>query len=931
MRALPLRGREGEVRLLADLVGGLQEGRGGVVLVEGWTGIGKSRFLAEAGRLVLEADMLLAAGRADEIEAIAPLSPLLSALSSADRPVLERDRLRALERPGDQRFWLVEELAELLELRSRDTPMLISLDDLQWADPATIWAVQVLSQRLSSSPVGWLLAIRTGSMLAPLARLVSELTDAGASRIELGPLSASDVEALAADLLGGDPDPGLHRFLLGAAGNPFLSLDVLQDLLADDAISVTDGVASLVEPRVPERFRASVRGRLVTLSLAARHFLQAGSVFGRAFSVADVATVLGSWPGVLVPMVDEALQANVLIDSGGRLEFGHDLIRQAISDDMPGSTRIALHRAAAAAILARGGSPSEAAPHLVSAAEPGDSEAVTALQQAAIEIAGQAPATAAQLALRAIDLMSPGQPGWTEALVDAVRLLAWASRFSDAAALAERALGLELDAKAEAKVRLGLADTLVLSGRRREVVVQCREALSRSDFPPELRCHFLHDLGFSLAMDGDVTAAAVTYREAVESTGPGDVAVVIACRIVLGFLEGSRGHLTRSLTMAEEVARAATVAGPEARQRFPQAWLATVLAIMDRFDNADTVFVGYREEAEEFGSSWALEYCQRCVAKVRLMAGRLSDAATEAEATLALIDAFDMWHDSDIPYGVLALVSVHRDDLEAASTWVARASKYTAVYGHSPPLYLDLAEALLREAEGDFGEAMLALQDVFDRPEVLTQNLSIEPTFGPCLVRLAERAGDTTRASVVAETMDRLARLNPTVASVVASAAHCRGLRTGDCGLLVDAAERFRDSPRVMARASVFEDAGQALVAGGDRGDGVGYLTEALQRYRDAGAVRDEARVRRRLRGAGVNRRLTRARPRPMLGWDSLTDAELRVVGHVAQGLTNRQIGERLFLSTHTVATHLKHAFEKVGVSSRVELTRIALTRGSPL
>jgi hypothetical protein len=115
--ALPLRGREGELGVVVALMDGLQEGRGGVILVEGWPGIGKSRFLAEAGQLGLDAGMLLAAGRADEIEAIAPLSPLLSALSCGERPVLERQRLRALERPGDQRFWLVEELAELLELR----------------------------------------------------------------------------------------------------------------------------------------------------------------------------------------------------------------------------------------------------------------------------------------------------------------------------------------------------------------------------------------------------------------------------------------------------------------------------------------------------------------------------------------------------------------------------------------------------------------------------------------------------------------------------------------------------------------------------------------------------------------------------------------------------------------------------------------------
>jgi DNA-binding CsgD family transcriptional regulator len=930
MITLPLRGREAELAVVVALMNGLQGGCGGVVLVEGWPGIGKSRFLAEAGQLGLDAGMLLAAGRADEIEAIAPLAPLLSALSSGERPVLERQRLRALERPGDQRFWLVEELAELLELRSRETPLLISLDDLQWADPTTIWAVQALSQRLLSSPVGWLLAVRPGPMPSGLPRLMSELTVAGASRIELGPLSVPETEALAGSLLGARPDSQLRSFLAGAGGNPFLSLELLQALLAEGSISVTDGVASVVMQRVPERFRASVRGRLVTLSIAARQFLQAGSVFGRSFSVTDVATVLGSWPGVLVPVVDEALQANVLTDSGARLEFCHDLIRQAITEDMAGSTRVALHRAAAAAVLARGGPPSEAAPHLMAAAEPGDQEAVTVLRQAAAEIAGQAPHAAAELSLRAIDLADPGQPGWTEALVGTVRLAAWASMFSDAAALAQRALDLELDADAEATVRLGLADALLLSGRRREVVAQCRQALARCDFPPALRCHFLHDLGFSLAMEGEVTAAEAAYREALECAGPNDVALLIATRIVLAYLEGCRGHLTRWLTMAEQAARAAQAAGPEARQRFPQPSLASVLAVMDRFEDADSVFADYRREAEEFGASWALEFCQRCVAYVRMMAGRLSDAAIEAEAALALIDAFDMWQDSDVPLGVLALVSFHRNDLEAAHGFVSRSAQCTTVRAHSPPRYLDVAEALLREAEGDFRGAVQVLQGTFDRPEVLTQNLSVDATLAPRLVRLAERAGDTARAAAVVDSADGLARLNPTVAVVVGSAAHSRGLRTGDRGQLVEAAELFRNSPRLMARASVFEDTGQALVSSGDREGGVLYLVDALDVYKDAGAVRDESRVRRRLRRAGVKHRQSQLRPtRASFGWESITSAELRVVSLAAQGLTNRQIGERLFLSTYTVATHLKHVFDKVGVSSRVELTRLAITHVS--
>jgi len=135
-----------------------------------------------------------------------------------------------------------------------------------------------------------------------------------------------------------------------------------------------------------------------------------------------------------------------------------------------------------------------------------------------------------------------------------------------------------------------------------------------------------------------------------------------------------------------------------------------------------------------------------------------------------------------------------------------------------------------------------------------------------------------------------------------------------------------------MARASASEDAGRALLAAHDATRALGLLDDALERYREAGATRDELRVRRRLREAGIRRpsrkivHASAAGP----GWDSLTSAELRVVRLVAQGLTNREVAERLFVSSYTVGTHLKHAFDKVGVRSRVELTRLAMGRLTP-
>jgi AAA ATPase domain len=98
--APPLLGRQQETMVLASLLDALRAGRGGAVVVEGPAGIGKSRLLAEAARMAHEAGMLVAAGRADEIEALVPLAPLLSALAAGPSPILGREELRALERPG---------------------------------------------------------------------------------------------------------------------------------------------------------------------------------------------------------------------------------------------------------------------------------------------------------------------------------------------------------------------------------------------------------------------------------------------------------------------------------------------------------------------------------------------------------------------------------------------------------------------------------------------------------------------------------------------------------------------------------------------------------------------------------------------------------------------------------------------------------------
>jgi DNA-binding CsgD family transcriptional regulator len=193
------------------------------------------------------------------------------------------------------------------------------------------------------------------------------------------------------------------------------------------------------------------------------------------------------------------------------------------------------------------------------------------------------------------------------------------------------------------------------------------------------------------------------------------------------------------------------------------------------------------------------------------------------------------------------------------------------------------------------------------------------------LVRIARAAGDDELAcSAVATAMARWRR-NPDVVSIAGAALHARALAADDRVAIAEAVERLARGPRPLALASALEDAGRLAAGCGERHEAVARFGRALEVYAAAGAARDAARIRRRLRSLGVRRRLVSARRlRPEAGWSALTPSEMAVVRLIAQGRTNREAADRLFLSPHTVSTHLRHAFAKLDVRSRVELARLA-------
>ena len=201
-----------------------------------------------------------------------------------------------------------------------------------------------------------------------------------------------------------------------------------------------------------------------------------------------------------------------------------------------------------------------------------------------------------------------------------------------------------------------------------------------------------------------------------------------------------------------------------------------------------------------------------------------------------------------------------------------------------------------------------------------------DPEGAVLLVRGALAGGDQARALELAKETQRLALITPGDPDMAVAADHARGLLDQDPAVLEQAAGRYAAA---RARAGALEDAGNARVGRREHDRATTLLSQAYALYEELGDADDLARVRSSLRAAGTRLRHWAHADRPAFGWDSLTDTERRVTDLVAQGLSNRQVANRVFLSTHTVAFHLRHIFWKLGITSRVQLARIAAEQGA--
>jgi hypothetical protein len=256
-----LRSRDAELAAVGEQLAAARAGRSTVSIIEAPAGLGKSRMLEEAATMASRAGVRVGIGRAHEGDRLVPMSTLLGVLFS-DGGLLPAADVPDLPSGPEERYWLVQELETRLERAALEQPLLIALDDLQWADRGSAVALRALPPRLAGLPIAWLLALRPGDADADMEAALTALATADARRMRLGPLARGAVAELAAEVLGGRPDARLLELTARAHGSPFLLMELLQGLREEDAVECAGGAARLVSDRLPARVSQTVHGRL---------------------------------------------------------------------------------------------------------------------------------------------------------------------------------------------------------------------------------------------------------------------------------------------------------------------------------------------------------------------------------------------------------------------------------------------------------------------------------------------------------------------------------------------------------------------------------------------------------------------------------------------------------------------------------------------
>jgi predicted ATPase len=399
-------GRAQDLAVLSTAIENLRGGVGSVVWIEGEPGIGKSSLVAEA-MAANDPGSDISWAMADQLTERLPLRVMLDCLQvrpgspdprRAHAADLLRNRQLSLLADGDASATGVEVLVTLVDELCAAAPTVMVIDDLQWADEASLMVWHQLAASIRQLRLLLIGTCRPTPRRPEVEQVRTAVVRRGGAVITLEPLPETDVADLVTAIVGAPPGDALRRLTAQAAGNPLYLRELLDALVREQAVQVRP-IAEVAWPvgQLPVSLAGVLTDRLSSVSPETAQLLRAAALLGGGFAATDLAVVLRQPVSGLAAGLQEAVAAGILAGSGTELVFRHALIRQALYESIPLALRTALHAEAARELAAAGADALSVAQQLSAARRRGAGWAVDWLIQAAPALATRAPQLAVEL------------------------------------------------------------------------------------------------------------------------------------------------------------------------------------------------------------------------------------------------------------------------------------------------------------------------------------------------------------------------------------------------------------------------------------------------------------------------------------------------------------------------------------------------------
>jgi DNA-binding CsgD family transcriptional regulator len=903
-------------------------------MFEAAAGLGKSQLLAEAIRRGRDRGLRILHARATQSErdftfavVLRLFEPYLSSLAAEERETLLGGsaglarQLLAGEVQSDSSaiplslfallhglYWLTANIAER-------GPLLICVDDLQWCDEESLRFLLYVAGRVDGLAIALLTAGRPHRQ-SPESDVLGAVRSAPAfTPTRLGPLSADGVAELVRRRAPGATDDFCDACAEVTGGNPFYLHELLLALAADGDERFRAEPARIRELGNRSVARAALF-RLAGLGDAAARFAEAMAVLGDQAPLQRVAALADVPVEEAADLADE-LAAEELITAGPTLSFAHPLINESIYDQMRPAKRALLH-ATAASLLRDSSVPIEQlAAQLIRSPAAAAEWAVDALRRAARQaVSHGAPGTAARYLQRA--LAEDCSPELGDEVLLELGAAETAAGLAGASQRIASVLNRQVDPIQRADVQRRLARALGSEGQPEAAAEAFETAIDElpdvaTDLHVGLLADYLTNAAFQPGLRQRAFARAEpALRHPPDASTPQD-------RVLLSALAMRSGQIGRRNADTISLAMRAWADGALLDPDGPDGsgWLMAVwaLTLAEDYDSAIHLTEAAEAAATAIGSVGAFAAASYFHGYACLRVGRLNEAQADAEQAISAAGA--EWHRYRVPGLVLrSNVLIERGMLDDAADTLAQAADRadTGMFGVPWTLH---AQGLLASASHRPGEAL----ELFERAGAyLVGQLDAEHTVLPWRADAAWAAvqlGDLGRARALVDA--ELAATQTTDAVIGQSRAlRILGLIEGGergLDLLTDAAARLQDSQAALERGYALTDLGAALRRAGRRAESRQPLDTALEITGRLGADLLDARIRDELAASGARPRAT-----TRTGVASLTPSERRVAGFAAKHLSNKQIAQALFVTPKTVEYHLRHAYQKLGISSRAEL-----------